>query len=320
MKADLESPTGYAYQTGEPVISNHLAGESRFRTPKLLEEHGIKRAINVIIRSEGEPFGVLEVDSPAEGRFTDADIAFLQGFANLLGGARDRQRNEEALSRSETRLQRALAHQEVLTREISHRVKNSLSIVASLLSMQSHKAADPGLREALADALSRVLTIAKVHDRLGRKNEVQTINLAEFLEELCEQFSASMGLNHTLTREVAPVMLVTDHVVPLGLITNELVTNAFKYAYPDGVGEVRLSVTRVEPGHLRLEVCDRGAGLPPGFDPAKSKSLGMTVIAGLGRQLGGQPQWHNALPGTRFVLEFPHQEGVSSQSLILRRR
>jgi two-component sensor histidine kinase len=312
VEADMKSPTGYAFQTGEPVISNHLEGESRFRTPKLLEEHGIKRAINVIIRSEGKSFGALEVDSPTEGRFTDADIAFLQGFANLLGGAIDRQRTEEALWRSEAHLQRTLAHQEVLTREISHRVKNSLSIVASLLSMQSNKAADPGLREALSDALTRVLTIAKVHDRLWRKDEVQTINLAEFLRELCEQFSASVGLNHTLTCEVAPVVVVTDHAVPLGLITNELVTNAFKYAYPGGVGEVRLSVTRVEPGHLRLEVCDRGAGLPLGFDPAKSKSLGMTVIAGLGRQLGGQAQWENALPGTRFVLEFPHQEGPLS--------
>jgi two-component sensor histidine kinase len=313
-EADIESPSGYAFQTGEPVISNHLEGESRFRTPKVLEEHGIKRAINVIIRGEGEPFGALEVDSPTEGRFTEADVAFLQGVANLLGSAIDRQRTEEALQQSEARLQQALAHQEVLTREISHRVKNSLSIVASLLSMQGHKAADPGLRAALADARTRVLTIAKVHDRLWRKDEVQTLNLAEFLEELCEQFRASVGLKHTLTCEVAPVMVATDHAVPLGLITNELVTNAFKYAYPDGVGGVRLSVTRVEPGHLRLEVCDRGAGLPPGFDPAKSKSLGMTVIAGLGRQLGGQPQWQDAQPGTRFVLEFPHQEGAPQNS------
>ncbi|WP_336491056.1 sensor histidine kinase, partial [Methylobacterium nigriterrae] len=285
--------------------------ESRFRTPKVLEEHGIKRAINVIIRGESEPFGVLEVDSPTEGRFTEADVAFLQGFANLLGGAIDRQRAEEALQQSEARLQQALAQQEVLTREISHRVKNSLSIVASLLSMQGNKAADPGLREALVDARTRVLTIAKVHDRLWRKDEVQTLNLAEFLEELCEQFRASIGLGHTLTCEAVPVMLATDHAVPLGLIANELVTNAFKYAYPGGAGEVRLSVTQVEPGHLRLEVCDRGVGLPPGFDPAKSKSLGMTVIAGLGHQLGGQPQWQDAQPGTRFVLEFPHQEGAS---------
>ncbi len=153
--ADIESPTGYAFQTGEPVISNHLGGESRFRTPKLLEDHGVKRAINVVIRGEGKAFGALEVDSPTDGRFTEADISFLQGFANLLGGAIDRQHAEEALSRSQAALQRALAHQELLTREISHRVKNSLSIVASLLYLQSSKSVDAGLREALNDARTR---------------------------------------------------------------------------------------------------------------------------------------------------------------------
>jgi two-component sensor histidine kinase len=306
--ADIESPSGYAFQTGEPVISNHLAAESRFRTTKVLEEHAIKRAINVIICGEGEPFGVLEVDSPTEGRFTEADIAFLQGIANLLGGAIDRQRTEEALRQSEARLQEALAHQEVLTREISHRVKNSLTMVASLLGMQGRTAADPALRAALADARTRVLTIAKVHDQLWRQNEVQALNLADFLQELCAQFSASTGLNHTLVCEIEPVTVETDQAVPLGLIANELVTNAFKYAYPGGVGEVRLSVTQAKPGHLRLEVCDRGAGLPPDFDAAKSKSLGLKLIVSLVRQLGGRAEWQNAQPGTRFVLEFPQQE------------
>ncbi|MBY6261061.1 PAS domain S-box protein [Azospirillum sp. 412522] len=88
--ADLASPAGYALKTGEPVISNDLGSESRFRCPKLLAEHGVKRVINVIIRGEGEPFGVLEIDSRQDGRFNPADAAFLQGVANLLGGAIDR--------------------------------------------------------------------------------------------------------------------------------------------------------------------------------------------------------------------------------------
>ena len=76
--ADTESPAGYAFQTGEPVISNHLAAETRFRTPAIMVEHGVKRAVNVLIQGDGERFGVLEVDSPSEGRFTEADLAFLQ--------------------------------------------------------------------------------------------------------------------------------------------------------------------------------------------------------------------------------------------------
>ncbi|CAO3409555.1 PAS domain-containing protein [Azospirillum largimobile] len=102
--ADLASPAGYALKTGEPVISNDLGSESRFRCPALLAEHGVRSAINVIIRGEGEPFGVLEVDSRQEGRFDAADAAFLQGFANLLGGAIDRARDVEERRRTEALL------------------------------------------------------------------------------------------------------------------------------------------------------------------------------------------------------------------------
>ncbi|CAO4153130.1 histidine kinase [Methylorubrum thiocyanatum] len=302
--ADTGSPAGYAFQTGEPVISNHLEAETRFRTPAILAEHGVKRAINVLIQGDGDRFGVLEVDSPTEGRFTEADLAFMQGFANLLGVAIERQQVEAALRTSEVRLQASMAHQEVLTREISHRVKNSLSIVAGLLSMQGRMSADPEVQRALADAQARVHTIAQVHDRLWRNDEVHTINLAEFMGELCEQLRSSARPGQTLTCDFAAVTAATDQAVPLGLLTNELVTNAFKYAYPNGAGDVRVTIQPSEPGHLRLTVCDQGAGLPPEFDATKSKSLGMKLIASLGRQLGGRPEWQNANPGTRFVLDF----------------
>jgi PAS domain S-box-containing protein len=97
MGADLESPTGYAFRTGEPVISDHLQGEGRFRTPRILADHGIRRAINVPIATGTSRYGALEVDSPIEGRFTEADLSFMQGFANLLGVALARRKSEERL-------------------------------------------------------------------------------------------------------------------------------------------------------------------------------------------------------------------------------
>jgi hypothetical protein len=95
--ADLESPSGFALRTGKPVISNHLGNEQRFRTPELLVEHGIRRAMNVILQGDGSPYGVLEVDSRSEGEFSEHDIAFLQGAANILGMAIERQRRERQL-------------------------------------------------------------------------------------------------------------------------------------------------------------------------------------------------------------------------------
>jgi two-component sensor histidine kinase len=309
--SDTESPAGYAFRTGRPVISNHLAEETRFRAPDILREHGVKRAINVLIQGDASRYGVLEVDSSTEGQFTEADLGFMLTFANLLGVAIERQQVEEALIASEARahaseakLEQALAHQEMLTREVSHRVKNSLSLVASLLSMQGRMAPDPEVQRVLADAQTRVRTIAQVHDRLWRTEEVHTINLAEFMGDLCEQLGSTVGPGKTLTYDIAPATVATDQAVQLGLLTNELVTNVFKYAYPSGEGDVCITIKPTERGRLQLAVSDEGSGLPPAFDATSSASLGMKLIASLCDQLGGQPAWHNANPGTRFVLDF----------------
>ncbi len=102
--ADLASPAGFALRTGRPVISNHLAQESRFRTPKLLAEHGVTRAINVLIPAGGEPFGVLEADCSRAGRhFSERDVAFLQTLAAMVGSAIDGHAAQRRMAESENR-------------------------------------------------------------------------------------------------------------------------------------------------------------------------------------------------------------------------
>jgi GAF domain-containing protein len=163
LAADMGSPAGYAYQTGATVISNHLEAETRFRTPKLLAEHGVRRAINVLIEKGGDGqtfFGVLEVDSADPGQFDQADADFLAGFAGLLGVAIERQQADAGL-------QEALEHQALLTREMSHRVKNSLTSVVGLLRVQARSALSQDVKNALEDASLRVATIAQVHDHLS---------------------------------------------------------------------------------------------------------------------------------------------------------
>lgn len=146
--ADLESPAGYALRTGVPVISNHLENEERFRTPELLMEYGIYRAMNVILQGEGTPFGVLEVDSRSQGEFSEQDITFLQGAANLLGMAIERQRMERDL-------RGALDRQQMLMREVNHRVNNSLQIVGSMLHLQSRRTDNTEVQHQLNQASSK---------------------------------------------------------------------------------------------------------------------------------------------------------------------
>src|ERR1700733_7807778 len=129
--ADLASPAGSALRTGKPVISNHLENEQRFRTPELLVEYGIRRAMNVILQGDGAPFGVLEVDSTSEGEFGEHDIAFLQGAANILGMAIEQQQYQR-------KLKTALDRHQVLLKEVNHRVKNSLQVVSAMLQLQAN--------------------------------------------------------------------------------------------------------------------------------------------------------------------------------------
>jgi two-component sensor histidine kinase len=257
----LELATGYCFETRQAVISNHLEAGTRFRTPHILQDHGIRRAINVVILAGGEPYGVLEVDSSAQSRFTEADLAFMHGFANLLGGALDRQRTEDALRVREVALEAAVEHQHVLTQEVSHRVKNSLALVASLLNLQNRASALPEVQRALTDAETRVLTIGQLHDRLWRTEDVRHLCLRTFVTELCLKFSG-MGPADVLMVDVVPMMMPTDDAMPLGLLLNELITNALKYAAPSEPGDVCVTVRTCEAG-LRLEVRDHGPGLPP---------------------------------------------------------
>jgi two-component sensor histidine kinase len=293
---DLESPAGYAFQTGKMVISNHLQEETRFRTPKLLSDHGIRRAINVLIARGGEgrlPFGVLEVDSPETGQFDVADADFLAGFAGLLGIAIERQH-------ADADLRDALDYQAMLTREMSHRVKNSLASVVGLLRVQSRNAPSVDVRNALKDAASRITTIAQVHDHLWRSTKIGFVDIADFAGELCRKLQETVS--HTVCCTFGHLMISADKAVPLGLLINELVTNSAKHAYPDGCGEIHVSGER-RGTDLHVDVSDRGIGLPKDFDIDQPRaSLGFKVIKSLVAQLDG-----------RIAVASKTQQGVTVQ-------
>jgi len=299
--ADIESPAGFAFQTGQSVVSNHLQDETRFRTPKLLADHGIKRAINVLIRRGGEgdtAFGVLEADSPDPGQFDDADADFLAGFAGLLGIAIERQH-------ADAKLQEALDHEALLTREMSHRVKNSLTSVVGLLRVQARGSESADVKNALEDAAMRVASIAGVHDHLWRGSKVGFVDLSDFVSHLCKTLQGSAP-EHVIQCRSDDIILSADKAIPLGLLVNELVTNAIKYAYVDGHGVIRLDAREIN-GHLLVEISDEGAGLPDGFDINQPrKSLGFRVILGLVRQLLGELTISKNLPrGALFTIKFP---------------
>jgi two-component sensor histidine kinase len=304
---DLESPAGYAFQTGQMVISNHLQEETRFRTPKLLSDHGIRRAINVLIARGGEgrlPFGVLEVDSPESGQFDVADADFLAGFAGLLGIAIERQH-------ADADLREALEYQAMLTREMSHRVKNSLASVVGLLRVQSRNAPSENVRDALDAAASRITTIAQVHDHLWRSARIGFVDIADFAGELCRKLQETVP--HTVCCTFGHLIISADKAIPLGLLINELVTNSAKHAYPDGYGEIQISGEQ-RGANLHVEVSDRGIGLPKDFDIDQPRaSLGFKVIKSLLAQLDGRITVASNTPqGATIQLDVPFEASAAS--------
>jgi two-component sensor histidine kinase len=265
----------------------------------LLTQHGIHRAMNVILQGDGAPFGVLEVDSRSEGDFAENDIAFLQGAANLLGMAIERDRRER-------RLKAAVLRQELLLKEINHRVKNSLNMVTSMLSLQIGKDAGTELQQQLQEAANRVSAIARAHERLYQNDDIEVLELGGYLRDVCKDLNLS-STHCTVEVSVAGgVRIATDRAIPFVLLATELVTNAVKYAYPDREnGKVYVSLTRKGDDHVVLTVADDGIGLRPGFDQTETKSLGMRMVRAFTGQLGGTLSVRDRQPGCEFVLVAP---------------
>ena len=297
--ADLASPAGFALQTGKSVISNHLENEERFRTPEILQRHGIRRAMNVILQGDGKPYGVLEVDSQLEDEFDERDLSFLQGAANILGMAIERERHE-------CNLKAALERHQFLLKEMNHRVKNSLTIVGSMLHLQASQAGNAALTQHLKEASSRVTAVARAHDLLYQGSDIEWLDLGRYIESVCKDLNASVP-NCSINVSVdLGIEIATDRAVSSALIVNELVANACKYAYQNHSGAVWVTISRIGHNGFSIIVRDEGVGVPEGFDSRKVKGLGMRLVNAFAQQLGGTVQIHNRNPGAEFVVTIPH--------------
>ncbi|EWY37401.1 hypothetical protein N825_17480 [Skermanella stibiiresistens SB22] len=208
-----------------------------------------------------------------------------------------------------------LVQKDMLMREVNHRVKNSLHMIASLLSLQGDGIDDPETRRQFADAHNRVSTVAQLHQRLYQTDKLQSVEFDQYLHGLCDdlsEFMLSEGEEYTIEVTADPAELSTDRAIPLALIVNELVTNAFKYAYPPGAeGTIQVSFTRQENGGYLLVVADDGVGLPAGFQPLNG-GLGMTIVTSLCLQLSANfaygangPVKNGTRGGARFAVSLP---------------
>ncbi|MBF0481217.1 MAG: HAMP domain-containing protein [Desulfovibrionaceae bacterium] len=210
------------------------------------------------------------------------------------------------LERAGEKIAAQLTEKEVLLKEVHHRVKNNLQIISSLLSLQAVHVLDPRDKELFEDSVGRVISMAMVHEDLYATKDFTKIGLREYAEKLSRRLAANRfpGGAVRLEIRVADILLPVHQAIPCGLIINELVTNAFKHAFPGGrAGTIDLSLRETEGGY-ELRVADDGVGLAADFDWKKTQTLGLTLVTSLAGQLHGEATLSPG-GGAAFSVTFP---------------
>jgi two-component sensor histidine kinase len=210
--------------------------------------------------------------------------------------------------RSYKQKQKSNFEKEILLKEIHHRVKNNLQIISSMLSLQGNYLSDQKIKDAVNESQGRVKSMALIHQMLYQHDKFSSLDIKEYIGQLVDSISASFdpGKKKISTiLEIEQIFIDIDTAIPLGLIVNELLTNAYKYAFPDEKkGSVTISLRKENDEKFNLVIKDNGIGLPEKNQIVKqSKSLGLNMVNILTRQIKGDLQI-TVSEGTQFSIHF----------------
>ncbi len=225
-------------------------------------------------------------------------------YTGALAGVMDITRRK----RAETALQDALAEKVVLLREIHHRVKNNMQVIVALLRMHSRRIEDARLTAIFNDCRDRVEAMSLIHEALYQSEDLSHIDFNGYCQKLCRNLGKAYNAGAkgiTVTVGQSNVSMNMDQGITVGMIIAELISNAFKHAFPQGhTGNVALHVDNLEDETIQLVVADTGKGVPSDFDIHKTSSLGLRLVVGAAeRELGGNIQVEND-GGARFIIRF----------------
>ena len=305
LAADVGTAAGFAWHTGQSVISNALINENRFRTPDLLKDHGLARSVNIAIPGEDEvAYGVLEVESSTSGEFTTDDLCFLKLLTHTLAAAR-------------SRLHRQVLHDEQATRstddhqmslhEMQHRIRNDLQGICSSIHREALAAAGAEHRGGYDRLNRRVLALGALYDHLLGIPTSDMVEMGAYLNSLCLKIAAAADLKSrgiVLVADTQPLSMTIDRAGRLAIAVNELVANAAEHAFPDS-----------RAGHITVRLFERNgdqAACPVvsvsddgcGFKGVRPESAGLSFVERLVRGAGGVlarsgasgTEWEIALP------------------------
>lgn len=254
----------------------------------------------------------------ASFRFNITTAAVIMAINTLVIVWLNYRRQQEMEARIDERekayvqLSTALKEKEVLLAEIHHRVKNNLAVVRGLLNMQMNTTTNEVAKATLRESVNRVSTMALIHQKLYTRDNPDSIDFGMYVLELVREISASYNLQGTkmpeVNTDVKDITLNLNRAVPCGLILNELLSNAFKHAFTNGqagIIDINISHDLTKKGFVNMIVSDNGNGIPEGFNPETSPTLGITIIQSLSDQLDGHFTFGSSRNGTQMKVNFP---------------
>jgi two-component sensor histidine kinase len=300
------SPDGRAFVSRKPVLITDLRKRRDFKLPRIYPDHHIVSSVNVIIPGRGNrPYGVLEADSTSAGQFDRYDIDFLTSLANLVAEAITLSERMAELRSANAAKDKALAEKDTLTVELQHRIRNHLQFVQHFLQTRAAEVTDNGIRRDIEEIAGRVMTLGTIYDQLLGVGMADQIRLDEYLKSLCqgiEGFNAAVRNGVKIVCRLDKLPLDIDRTTIIGIIMNELISNCYEHAFPEGRGRIQVELQRPARGKTaRLVVADNGSGFA---ENPESSRRGVGLVRRLAEQIAGTATLQTQ-KGARWEITFP---------------
>jgi signal transduction protein with GAF and PtsI domain len=292
-----EGIPGLAAQTGQPVMSPDLSSDPRFHPHELTERARVRSLLSVPLRVRERTLGVVNCYTARRHEFTQSEVNLLQTLAN-----------QTALAIENA----GLVVKAAMVREMHHRVKNNLQMIAMLLRLQMRDGREVSGREVLTETINRILSIAAVHEILAAEG-LQQVAVREMLERVAQTITQTMappGFALDVRLEGDDPRLPSRQATSLALVVNELLQNAMEHAFPGRSRGQVVIVLMLGPASLRVEVRDDGVGLPEGFSPDRSADLGLQIVRTLVQDDLKGRIWFSNAGGARAVITIPLGEAA----------
>jgi len=294
---------------GNPVVAQVVDGDDRFaplHDSGLLD--GVCSAVHVPLNHSTDLTGLLQFESPEPRQWNGHEIINMSEASQFLTAAIKGAFVEDERQRAEQQMKNSLQEKETMLREIHHRVKNNMTVIHSLIGLQSDHLEEEEAVAVFRMTQNRIKSMALIHDHLYHSGDLARIDFSQYIETLVSSLYYSYGVDPGTVEmkiEVGDVDIDLDQAVPCGLILNELVSNTFKYAFPEGrQGELNISIADCNGDGYRLAVADNGVGFPEDIDFENTESMGLQLVNIFTDQLEGTLELVRD-NGTEFRIQFP---------------